>query len=58
MERSDALPEAGEQARLAPVTYLPGVQPPDRSAHPSAGARAVTVRPSFAAIYNLSLIHI
>jgi regulatory protein len=61
MERSDALPEgtAEEGARLAPVTYLPGVQPPDRSDHPSAGpsaahpaARAIAARPSFAAIYD------
>jgi regulatory protein len=62
MERSDALPpgQAEEGARLAPVTYLPGVQPPDRSEHPSAGpsaahpaARAIAARPSFAAIYDL-----
>jgi regulatory protein len=65
MERSDAVPEGHPQeggARLAPVTYLPGVQPPDRSAHPSSarpasprpssGAPAGIVRPSFAAMYN------
>ncbi|HEV7740780.1 MAG TPA: regulatory protein RecX [Pseudolysinimonas sp.] len=65
MERSDAVPEGLPQeggARLAPVTYLPGVQPPDRSAHPSSarpasarpssGAPAGIVRPSFAAMYN------
>ena len=38
---------------LAPVTYLPGVQPPSgRSEHPSAATRPASSRPTFAAIYD------
>jgi regulatory protein len=45
--------------RLAPVTYLPGVQPPSGRSNPPvsaqghASARPVSARPSFAAMYNI-----